>query len=160
MKHSLLALALALALTLSTLPAAALPAATGQQADEVLTNTDILTLTEAGLPTMLIVAKIEVAPTEFDTTVEALVTMFEAGVDPTVLLAMMRTPASLSRSIDFGDDTGAWAHDGECDDPRFRGDGMAASPLSDDDLRRDATDCRELFESGRITLRDVTDEPN
>ena len=146
-----------LALALSALPAAAFPATTGQNADEVLTNADLLTLTEAGLPTPLILAKVRLTPTDFDTTVPALVALFEAGVDPDVLLAMMQTPASLSPSIDFGDDSGTWSRDGECDDPRFRGDGMAAPPLSDDDIRRDATDCRELFESGRITL---TDEPN
>lgn len=149
-----------LALTLSALPATALPATTLQNADEMLTNTDILTLTEAGLPTTLILAKVRLTPSDFNTTVPALVALFEAGVDPDVLMAMMRTPTSLMRSIDFGDDSGDWSHDGECDDPRFRGDGMAAPPLSDDDLRRDATDCRELFESGRITLRAFTDEPN
>ena len=29
-----------------------------------------------------------------------------------------------SGSVDFGDDTSAWTPDGECDDPRFEGDGM------------------------------------
>ncbi|MEM6666260.1 MAG: serine protease [Pseudomonadota bacterium] len=55
--------------------------------------------------------------------------------------------------IDFGDDSGEWARDGECDDPRFEGTGMAAF-LVEDDLYRDATDCREAFELGTIRLRD------
>ncbi len=62
--------------------------------------------------------------------------------------------------IDFGDDSGEWTHDGECDDPRFVGDGMA-SVLLDEDRLADATDCRTLFESGRIRLRrgDTDDGP-
>ena len=144
---------------LSALPAAALPATAGQGAAEVFTNTDILTLTESRLPTAVILTKVELTPTDFDTTVEALVTLAEAGVDPEILIAMMRTPASLGRSIDFGDDTSDWARDGECDDPRFRGTGMAGG-LSDVDRGRDATDCRELFESGLITLRDGAEPPN
>lgn len=51
--------------------------------------------------------------------------------------------------IDFGDDLSTWANDGECDDPRFSGDGMAAT-LDRQDLMHDATDCRALLESGEI----------
>lgn len=54
--------------------------------------------------------------------------------------------------IDFGADTGDWIFDGECDDPRFVGDGMAAV-LLDEDRLADATDCRALYEAGRIRLR-------
>ncbi len=147
-----------IALVLSVLFVAASPAA-GQDPPEVLTNADILTLAEAGLPTMLILAKIELTRTDFDTTVDALVALFEAGVDPTVLVAMTRGRASLSASIDFGDDTSDWARDGECDDPRFRGLGMAAA-TSPADRGRDATDCRALFESGDITLRPTPGEPD
>jgi hypothetical protein len=56
-----------------------------------------------------------------------------------------------SSGIDFGDDSGNWALDGECDDPRFSGDGMALSP-QDSDIRRDASDCRSLFQAGSIQL--------
>ena len=49
----------------------------------------------------------------------------------------------------FGDDSSMWANDGECDDPRFVGNDMA-SVLLDDDEFHDATDCRELYESGSI----------
>src|SRR5690606_29649272 len=79
---------------------------------------------------------------------------FEAG---TVTLAR-GAPASgetSSRSqadageIDFGDDSGNWTHDGECDDGRFQGIGMGLT--SPDYFGTDATDCRTLFEAGDIT---------
>ncbi len=54
-------------------------------------------------------------------------------------------------TVDFGTDSGMWTNDGECDDPRFTGDGMA-EVLQDVDILADATDCRTLFEAGRITL--------
>ncbi len=54
--------------------------------------------------------------------------------------------------IDFGDDESEWARDGECDDPRFEGDGMAVT-LLDADAYHDATDCRTLVREGRVALR-------
>ncbi len=63
------------------------------------------------------------------------------------------TPAATTNEIDFGDDTSEWANDGECDDPRFAGTGMA-DELEDVDIGRDATDCRTAFEAGVITLAD------
>jgi hypothetical protein len=56
------------------------------------------------------------------------------------------------REIDYGDDRSEWARDGECDDPRFEGDGMAET-LLDVDAYHDAADCRTLVEAGRIALR-------
>jgi len=53
--------------------------------------------------------------------------------------------------VNFGDDSSQWAQDGECDDPRFQGTGMASS-LLDEDRFSDATDCRDLYNLGRITL--------
>ena len=61
-----------------------------------------------------------------------------------------RRPAD--SAIDFGDDTSEWSHDAECDDPRFEGPGMGWL-LMNEDRGRDATDCRQLFESGRIRLK-------
>lgn len=58
-----------------------------------------------------------------------------------------------SGTINFGDDTGLWSHDGECDDPRFEGPGLAET-LSDDDTFHDATDCRAAYEAGTVTLVD------
>jgi hypothetical protein len=53
--------------------------------------------------------------------------------------------------IDFGDNSSAYANDGECDDPRFEGEGMAFISF-DEDLGKDANDCRAAFEAGTITL--------
>ncbi len=57
----------------------------------------------------------------------------------------------LRRTI-FGDDSSEWANDGECDDPRFFGEGMATD-LGTMDVGRDASDCRALLEAGRIAER-------
>lgn len=62
-------------------------------------------------------------------------------------------------AIDFGDDSSNYARDGECDDPRFEGPGMTTTPLLDDDIRADATDCRTAFEAGRIRLRGDAQPP-
>ncbi len=62
-------------------------------------------------------------------------------------------PAVNGQAVEFGDDSSEWANDEECDDPRFEGDGMA-EVLLDEDLMKDATDCRALYEAGRIRLRD------
>ena len=61
------------------------------------------------------------------------------------------TTTSTASDIDFGDDSSQWSNDGECDDPRFTGSGSAAE-LVDDDILKDATDCRTAFESGTVTL--------
>ena len=68
--------------------------------------------------------------------------------------AVTRTGARSSAipfSIEFGDDTGDWARDGECDDVRFEGDGTAAFMLADD-RGRDASDCRQLYDEGLVRL--------
>ena len=54
---------------------------------------------------------------------------------------------------DFGDDSGNYTNDDECDDPRFIGAGMTATTLIEDDVRADATDCREAWERGDLTWR-------
>jgi hypothetical protein len=56
-------------------------------------------------------------------------------------------------NINFGDDNGEWANDNECDDKRFIGEGMTATPLLDEDIGHDATDCRVAYEAGRLQLR-------
>ncbi|MBL4582149.1 MAG: pre-peptidase C-terminal domain-containing protein [Gammaproteobacteria bacterium] len=53
--------------------------------------------------------------------------------------------------INFGDNSSTWANDGQCDDPRFVGEGVATTLLEDDRLH-DANDCRELFLAGSINL--------
>jgi hypothetical protein len=64
--------------------------------------------------------------------------------------------AATTGSIDFGDDSSTWSNDGECDDPRFAGPGVAAT-LLDEDMGRDATDCSTLFEAGEIYLSQAGD---
>jgi len=61
------------------------------------------------------------------------------------------TPTATASDIDFGDDSSQWANDGECDDPRFTGEG-SASELVDDDILKDATDCKAAFEAGTVTF--------
>lgn len=65
-----------------------------------------------------------------------------------------KTPAvNSSQGINYGDDTSEWANDGECDDPRFYGQGMAVD-LGVADVGRDASDCRNGVLEGRLFLRD------
>ncbi|MDJ0908767.1 MAG: hypothetical protein QNI99_06220 [Woeseiaceae bacterium] len=73
------------------------------------------------------------------------------GVLAAIALFLAADAAAQTR-VDFGDDSSVWARDGECDDPRFEGQGMAAT-LIDEDLKADATDCRILYERGLIRLR-------
>ncbi len=58
------------------------------------------------------------------------------------------TPAG-SHTFDFGDNTGEYVDDGECDDPRFVGEGMA-STVDDENIGRDRKDCASHFERGNI----------
>ena len=56
-------------------------------------------------------------------------------------------------AIDFGNDSGDWANDGECDDPRFEGIGVDVV-VAPQDRGRDASDCRRACDFGLIGLRD------
>ena len=58
-------------------------------------------------------------------------------------------------SIDFGDDTGEYAQDGECDDPRFEGAGMSLPAGVAGSRGRDAADCRRHYDANRISLYGV-----
>ncbi len=61
--------------------------------------------------------------------------------------------AARPAALDYGDDSGEWARDGECDDRRFTGSGMALD-LGWAQAGRDATDCRRGVEGGLLTLWD------
>lgn len=74
---------------------------------------------------------------------------------PTLLGLLLVAPALADTAPDFGTDTSQWAHDEECDDPRFVGEGMTDTPLLDDDIRADASDCRAAWEAGTIRLRET-----
>ena len=64
--------------------------ATGQESGEVLTNADIVTLTDAGLSASAIMAMIESARTDFDIAVAEVTGLSRAGVDSAVIEAMIR----------------------------------------------------------------------
>jgi hypothetical protein len=57
--------------------------------------------------------------------------------------------ACVTAGIDFGNNSSEYANDGECDDPRFAGGGMASS-LDARNIRRDASDCSQLLAAQRI----------
>lgn len=54
-------------------------------------------------------------------------------------------------AINFGDDSGDWPKDGECDDRRFYGGAMASS-LGWEFVGRDATDCKAALGAGTVAL--------
>jgi hypothetical protein len=78
------------------------------------------------------------------------------------VLGLPAAPASLlspsllvpvqGTGVDFGDDSGEYPADGECDDPRFTGPGTHGISLAEDE-RADATDCRRLCEAGEAWLK-------
>lgn len=53
--------------------------------------------------------------------------------------------------IAWGDDSGEYANDSECDDARFHENGDDA-PYKRQHVLRDATDCRNAFEAGSVQL--------
>ena len=129
-------------------------------ASEELTNADVVELAKAGIGDAVIVAKVRTSAAAFDTSVDALLALSKEGVSDEVILAMVEAEADPTQggageeeSLEFGDDSSEWANDGECDDPRFQGDGMSGT-LMDQDQARDATDCRKLFETGRIRVKE------
>jgi hypothetical protein len=74
------------------------------------------------------------------------------------LFALVTGPAFAANEISFGDDSGEYANDGECDDPRFVGEGMTTTDLLSDDRLKDATDCKAAFDAGKLALNGVTDD--
>ena len=73
-------------------------------------------------------------------------------INRTILyLSVLAAPFAIGQEIDFGDDSGNYPNDGECDDSRFEGPGAYTSPL-DEDVLRDASDCLALFDSGQVWL--------
>ena len=72
-------------------------------------------------------------------------------------LAVPLAGQTASGAGNFGDDSGRWANDGACDDTRFVGDRGAGALTNDDHVGRDATDCRNLLNAGRIRWGEATD---
>jgi hypothetical protein len=82
----------------------------------------------------------------------------EAATDDTKRVALADTEgaggkATADAAPDFGDDNGKYSRDGECDDMRFEGAGMTSTPLLDEDIKHDASDCRSAFNQGRLTFK-------
>ncbi len=74
-----------------------------------------------------------------------------------LLIAVLAQAGQLAaQDIQFGTDDGEWANDGECDDRRFFGPGMAVG-LSWEYAGLDATDCRAALEAGEVRLWDMTE---
>lgn len=71
------------------------------------------------------------------------------GVQPAAPAAT--APTATPVQVNFGDDSSEWANDGECDDRRFVGQGMATA-LSSVNIGHDATDCRALHDAGQIRV--------
>ena len=76
----------------------------------MLTNAEVVTLTEAGLPVAVTLAKIAATNTDFDTRVEQLLPLLEMEVDAGALMAMLATG---SRS----DEAGSREHRPPCGTP-------------------------------------------
>ncbi len=71
---------------------------------------------------------------------------------------MITAPIAIAQPApDFGSDSGDFANDGECDDPRFAGDGMTDTLLLDEDIKADATDCKEAWSTGTLHLVDASE---
>lgn len=69
-----------------------------------------------------------------------------------VSVAILAACTTAVAALDLGDNSSQWAYDGECDDPRFEGPGVAAT-LLEQDRYHDAADCGRLLSEGRIWLR-------
>ncbi|WP_156458217.1 hypothetical protein [Devosia epidermidihirudinis] len=74
------------------------------------------------------------------------------------LFALLGGHAYAAPTVTFGDDSGEYSNDGECDDPRFEGPGMTATPLLSDDILSDASDCGAAYAKGNLSLRGVAED--
>ena len=72
----------------------------GTNGDEVLTNTDVEMLVEAGVPADVIVSKIRVTRPAFNTSVEQLVALSQAGLPTAVVDAMITSSATANPQQD------------------------------------------------------------
>ncbi len=79
---------LSFALMLLVLPAASI------RGQEVMTNESVVKLHKAGLPATVILGKIRTSSAEFDTSVDGLVALAEAGVPEEVIAEMTGAPAA------------------------------------------------------------------
>ena len=75
-----------------------------------------------------------------------------------ILACALPASAAAEERPYFGNDDSEFARDGECDDVRFVGEGMADA-LMTDSIGRDAADCRAAFDAGKVTANPMFDEP-
>lgn len=74
------------------------------------------------------------------------------GIAPLAIAAPLHSAAAQDQAaLEFGDDTGEFASDGECDDVRYIGEGMAEVLLTDS-IGKDASDCKAAFDAGKISV--------
>ena len=66
------------------------------QDGEILTNSEVLQMLEMGLSPEIVVAKINTSRSSFDTSIETLQKLKEAGVPDSVVLEMVQAPVALS----------------------------------------------------------------
>ena len=59
---------------------------------------------------------------------------------------------AVAQDIKFGDDSGPYPNDDECDDRRFFGPGVVQGEIAWDSLGADASDCKAAFEAGRAQV--------
>ena len=120
------------------------PVAGVQEGEEVLTNAEVVALTEAGLPAALIVAKIAATRTDFDTSVEQLVSLSAAGVDAGVIEAMVAATSPSSVASVTADAPGR-------PPPRQAGAADARAPGT---VFRDCAGCPEMvvISAGRFRM--------
>ena len=75
-----------------------------------------------------------------------------------LIVSGLPTAAQAQDEPYFGDDSSQFALDGECDDARFIGFGMAEVVMTDS-IARDATDCRDAFADGTLEPNPLFAEP-
>ncbi len=71
------------------------------------------------------------------------------------IVAFIAAGSAVAQPVNFGDDSSEWANDGECDDGRFTGPGLTSTPLLQEDVLADATDCRNAYSAGKLRLLGV-----
>ena len=72
-----------------------------------------------------------------------------------LLAAFLAAPAA-AQDVNFGDDSGQYPNDNECDDRRFFGPGMVAK-LDWESVGKDASDCKAAYDAGRVQLWNMAD---
>lgn len=65
------------------------------------------------------------------------------------------TNSAFAQDVKYGDDSGPYPNDDECDDRRFYGVGVVAAELSWESLGKDASDCRAAARAGRASIWDI-----